>query len=232
MENRAEPYDVQDDPLTTRRDRQPDGDEAATMFTPFFWPDEPDSTYTKVNFGTFKNDYLGGRLCHQHRKASTLPSWLTPQGNPAKYTAAPKSGTWSQGSGYGAALSYGPNSGCAMQQMQRLSTDFASLKTTVSGLVASGETNIPIGLMWGWHTLSPNAPFADGAAYGTPNLTKIIVLMTDGDNTMDDSNDSNGSWYHGYGYVWQNKLGGTTGTQSSTPSPPARPPAPPRSTRV
>ena len=110
---------------------------------------------------------------------------------------------------------YGPNSGCAMQQMQRLSTDFTSLKTTVSGLVASGETNIPIGLAWGWHSLSPNAPLADGSAYGAPNLTKIVVLMTDGDNTMSTVSDNNNSYYHGYGYIWQNKLG-TTSSNAAT----------------
>ncbi len=103
-----------------------------------------------------------------------------------------------------------------MQQMQRLSSNFSGMSTTISGLVASGETNIPIGLAWGWHAISPNAPFADGVAYGTANTTKIIVLMTDGDNTMDASGDSNGSWYHGYGFIWQNKLGTTT--QSSATS--------------
>jgi hypothetical protein len=92
------------------------------------------------------------------------------------------------------------------------------MKTTVSGLVAIGETNIPIGLAWGWHTISPNLPLGGGTngpvAYGTPNVTKVLILMTDGDNTQDNNGAVNGSWYHGYGMVFENKLGvgGTTGT--------------------
>ena len=195
VENRAQPYDVTDDPpVATAATASPTTAEAQSMFAPYFWPDEPDSGYTKVNFGTSQNNYLADGYSLSSA-ASVLTSWLVPQGASAKYTVAPKVGTNPPG------YTYGPNSGCAMQQMQRLSMDFTGLKTTVSGLVASGETNIPIGLAWGWHTLSPNAPLADGSAYGTPNLTKIVVLMTDGDNTMSTVNNSNNSYYHGYGYI-------------------------------
>ena len=97
-----------------------------------------------------------------------------------------------------------------MQQLQRLTTDFSSLRTAIDGLVPSGETNIPLGLMWGWHAISPNLPLANGSAYNTENLQKVIVLMTDGDNTMNDSGNANDSWYHGYGYIWQNRLGTTS----------------------
>ncbi len=55
--------------------------------------------------------------------------------------------------------------------------------------------------MWGWRTISPNAPFADGVAYNTSNNTKVIVLMTDGQNTwFDAANALNGSDYSAYGY--------------------------------
>jgi len=141
-------------------------------------------------------------------------TWSARQGYSAKYntTTFKVSGTFIPSSGYGAGWVYGPNAACDMQTVMRLSTNFAALRTQVDGLVASGETNIPLGLMWGWHTLSPNLPFADGVAYGTPDVTKIIVLMTDGDNTMNSqgSNNMNGSLYHGYGYLWQNKLGTTS----------------------
>ena len=183
--------------------------QAQSMFAPYFWPDEPDTTYTKVNFGTSYNNYMSDGYATS-TAASTLTSWLVPQGASAKYNGgAVKSGTNSLG------FTYGPNSACEMQQMQRLSTNFANLKTTVNALNASGETNIPIGLAWGWHAISPNAPMADGSAYGTANLTKIIVLMTDGDNTMSTNSSDNNSYYHGYGYIWQNKLG-TTSSNAAT----------------
>ena len=47
----------------------------------------------------------------------------------------------------------------------------------------AGNTNITIGLAWGLTLLSTQAPFTEGEPYGTENLTKIMVLMTDGDNT-------------------------------------------------
>lgn len=66
--------------------------------------------------------------------------------------------------------------------LQRLTTDSAGLKSQVNALVAQQETFIAPGLLWGWRVLSPNPPFADGAAYNT-STKKAIVLMTDGANT-------------------------------------------------
>jgi len=60
--------------------------------------------------------------------------------------------------------------------------------------------------MWGWHVLSPNAPFADGVAYGTPKVTKVVILLTDGDNTNDETSDPENSIYTGLGYMWQKRL--------------------------
>jgi hypothetical protein len=66
-----------------------------------------------------------------------------------------------------------------------LSSDRASLKTTVEGFSASGSTAGHIGTAWAWYLLSPEFGylFADSskpAAYGTTNLMKFAVIMTDG----------------------------------------------------
>lgn len=47
------------------------------------------------------------------------------------------------------------------------------------------ETHIPSGMIWGVNVLSPSAPFTQGADYhpGNRDPRKILVLMTDGDNT-------------------------------------------------
>ncbi len=209
VEARVAPYDI--------RETAPTSSTLATLFTPYFWPDEPDTD------SDYQNDYLTDGTSGQ---VSGL-TWLQRQGRSAKYnTTTFKSGTAAPNTFiphalYGSPWLYGPNAACNMQAVKRLSTDFEGIKTHIDGLVASGETNVPLGLMWGWHTLSPNAPFADGVAYTTPATTKIIVLMTDGDNTMNDtvgSNNANNSNYHGYGYIWQNKLGTTssdTGTRTT-----------------
>jgi Flp pilus assembly protein TadG len=65
----------------------------------------------------------------------------------------------------------------------KTSTDAATLHGKINSMQPAGFTNIAIGLAWGWHVLSPTAPYTEGAAYGTKDLTKYIVLMTDGDNT-------------------------------------------------
>lgn len=77
-----------------------------------------------------------------------------------------------------------PSSGCgSLATIMPLSYDWTALHAKVDAMIATGNTNVPIGLAWGWHTLSPTLPFIEGAAYGTANLTKFLILLTDGDNT-------------------------------------------------
>lgn len=118
-----------------------------------------------------------------------------------KYTAAAKEP--------GIAASFGPNQGCDTQPVTRLTSNYTTLRTAISNMTTGGATNIPMGLVWGWHLLSPNAPFSDGAAYGTPRVTKVAVLMTDGDNAI------HGFDYTGIGYSFQNRLGTTSEDMSA-----------------
>jgi len=188
VESRQQPYDIQE--------TAPTSSTAATMFVPYFWPDEPDSS---AGYYGYQNDYLSD--------GTNSNNWLTRQRNSAKYTSAP---SWGDG----------PNEDCTMQPLIRLTTATSSVKTAIDAMVATGETNVPMGLMWGWHTLSPNAPFADGAAYNSTHLRKIIILMTDGDNTNTNPSNWNGnaSYYEGLGYIWQNLLGIVSGSDSTRTS--------------
>jgi Flp pilus assembly protein TadG len=61
------------------------------------------------------------------------------------------------------------------------------LTDAIDGLVTSGNTYIPAGLIWGWNMINANAPLT--AAKSTSEMsslggTKAIVLMTDGANTL------------------------------------------------
>ncbi|WGM37783.1 TadE/TadG family type IV pilus assembly protein [Caulobacter sp. NIBR1757] len=183
VETRAQPYDVQD--------TAPSAGTPATLYTPFFAPDEPDSRaksgYANGDFGSFSNDYLPDEVF-------STSNWKIPQGYVGKYDQAPSGGG-------------GPNRGCDLQPIMRLTASWSSLKSLVDGMVATGNTNIPIGAAWGWNLLSPTGPFADGAAYGTAKLSKIAIIMTDGDNVMSDANNDNESNYNALGYLWQNRLG-------------------------
>jgi Flp pilus assembly protein TadG len=66
-------------------------------------------------------------------------------------------------------------------------------KTAIDAMWASGNTYIPAGLMWGWATLSKDAPYDQGLdlVNGT-KVRKIIVLMTDGQNTISPSGSPDG----------------------------------------
>jgi Flp pilus assembly protein TadG len=95
----------------------------------------------------------------------------------------------------------GPNGMCLSQPLLRMTSTQSTLNSKVDGLTANGDTNLHEGLMWGWRTISPNAPFADGKAYNTPNNKKYIVLMTDGYNNWSAApNTWGGSTYEAAGY--------------------------------
>lgn len=79
--------------------------------------------------------------------------------------------------------------------LTRLGSDFAALSNEIDAQVATGVTYIPSGLLWGWRTLSHNPPFADGVdPAAKPDIRKIIVLMTDGENTRSATAPSHDGW--------------------------------------
>jgi Flp pilus assembly protein TadG len=180
VEMRKAPYDVQDD--------APNTGTPATLYTPFFAVDEPDVKTDGYN-NDYQNDYLPD--------GTNSTNWRVRQGSVTKYGGTKKKTLNS---------SFGPNRGCALSMMRRLSTDFQAIRDDIEALHAEGNTNIPIGMSWGWNTLSPAGPFGDGVAYNTPKHQKIVVLMTDGENTIADRDTPNDGTYAGTGYIWQGRL--------------------------
>jgi Flp pilus assembly protein TadG len=72
-----------------------------------------------------------------------------------------------------------------------LTNDQDALLKALDGMVINigsyePYTYIPSGLIWGQNLLSPSEPFAEAAAYDKKNVDprKVMVLMTDGDNTL------------------------------------------------
>jgi Flp pilus assembly protein TadG len=63
-----------------------------------------------------------------------------------------------------------------------LSQDWSALNSKVDAMTPTGNTNVTIGMQMAWQTLSPVAPFNAPAA--APDLEKVLVLLTDGDNTQ------------------------------------------------
>lgn len=213
IESRAYPYDV--------RDTAPNSGDQATMFVPYFSPNSPDeNTFPNDNrWGNYSypNDYidepttsLSGLISNLMGTLSNtlrIEAWDRLTKDASKYTRNRLR------SGIGVNL--GPNQGCGLEPVMRLTDDFAGLKAAIGRMKATGNTNIPMGLMWGWHALSPNAPFGDGQPYGADRLQKIVILMTDGENVNSTSSNPDNSTYSGAGLIWQERLGLGVSSSSS-----------------
>lgn len=206
VEARATAYEATD---TTPDSKNPD-----TLYVPYFAPDEPG----KKGETTYNNSYLKDSSLAAVKTALSalglsaslsLPDFQLLQGDVAKYTGTPQTGTTN-------ALNYqyGPNSGCEIAPLQRLSTNTSTVKTAIGKMIANGNTDIPMGLAWGWNVLSPNGPFKDGVAYHGDEWQKYVVLMTDGNNENEVGNSQDQSYYSGVGYVWQGRMGFTSGTKA------------------
>jgi hypothetical protein len=69
--------------------------------------------------------------------------------------------------------------------VQPLTSDKTTLLNAISNLQAGGGTAGHLGAAWVWYTLSPNWNSLwssnGAAAYGSTNLQKIAILMTDGE---------------------------------------------------
>jgi Flp pilus assembly protein TadG len=66
--------------------------------------------------------------------------------------------------------------------MMPLTNDWTALHAKINAMAATGNTNVTIGMAWAWQTLSDVAPM--NAPSPAPDLDKVIVLLTDGDNTQ------------------------------------------------
>ena len=76
-----------------------------------------------------------------------------------------------------------------------LTDKFSTVRAKVNGLTAAGRTSIPPGLMCGWRTLDSRLPLVN-VTTGKARR-KILVLMTDGGNTIIQT--------PGEAYHWDNK---------------------------
>jgi Flp pilus assembly protein TadG len=62
-----------------------------------------------------------------------------------------------------------------------LTSDWNALHARVDAMTPAGNTNVAIGMAWAWQTISAVEPM--NAPSPAPDLDKVIVLLTDGQNT-------------------------------------------------
>src|SRR5690606_5806360 len=70
--------------------------------------------------------------------------------------------------------------------------------------------NIHAGVEWGFRVLSPSLPFSEGRSYSNAT-SKVMIVMTDGENTAYPNGNMNNSTFYGYyGYPYNKRLGDVT----------------------
>jgi Flp pilus assembly protein TadG len=69
-------------------------------------------------------------------------------------------------------------------EVKPLSTDFKDIKKQLADMRPYHRTHIAVGAEFGFHLLSPNAPFDNGAEYDDETVEKFMVILTDGRQTV------------------------------------------------
>ena len=70
-------------------------------------------------------------------------------------------------------------------KMIGLSYNWSAMTSLVNGLTPNGNTNQPIGLVWGWQSLVGGGPFTAPALDSNYKYKQVIILLSDGLNTQD-----------------------------------------------
>jgi Flp pilus assembly protein TadG len=164
-----------------------------TLFPPAFYPDEPgDNTYRAYfNVGGQRNYYYNSYL-----NDSRTNSLTRRQEHPGKYNNANVTST-----------SRGPDKGCNIQPIQALTNVKAPVLTTINNMKADGYTHVAEGVGWGLRVISPGEPFTEGVEYSDEDITKAMVLLTDGENTFNSESNHNRSTYTAYSFLHQTRVG-------------------------
>lgn len=107
--------------------------------------------------------------------------------------------------------SLGPNKSCS-EELTPLTKYKTPVLDAIDDMTAVGNTHVNLGAVWGWRMLSPRWRGLWGGEmdtdllpldYDAPLMNKVMILLTDGDNTMSNSS------HTAYWYLSNGKLGTT-----------------------
>jgi Flp pilus assembly protein TadG len=171
----------------------------STLFVPMFAPDEPgDRWATEADANP---DSLGAAN-NWWNDGTEDASGAVRQENMAKYwEIRPYGVSSSQGSG--------PNYSCTTNPITpltdvTLAEGLTAVKGAIDAMQANGNTNVPEGIAWGWRVVSSGEPFTQGRAESEKGNDKVVIVLTDGENTYSVPNGDpagNKSTYAAYGYT-------------------------------
>ncbi len=166
-------------------------------FLPYWNPPEPTTDATlaaslRSKYGWYWN-YNPVPADEEHPAEWRITGWRNDSVSPATYLSPLNTTT------------QGPNNGCP-QPVTQMTASKSSAKSAINGMIATGDTFIPEGVVWGGRMLSPNwRPFWGGEMaanklpldYTTPTSRKAIILMSDGWNHFWEYN------FSAYNFIWR-----------------------------
>jgi Flp pilus assembly protein TadG len=214
VETRPSPFD--------KDDTAPTSSNPATLFVPMFAPDEVGNVWTDQGDS---NKTIKTFNSHNSWWDDLTPSTSTATSDQLKrqksmvkyFTAAPQ-GKKSAAAQY----DEGPNASCTTKPITPL-TDVTKqagldkIKAAINAMVPDGATNVPEGIAWGWRAVSGGAPFTEGRPDHEKGNDKVVIVLTDGENTYytppslgKADNAGLKSIYSAYGYAGETQPGGTT----------------------
>lgn len=202
VRERDEPYEL--------TDATPSNWNKETLFAPYFAPDEPDPEDTGGWWGgsepRYANNYLDDKNpknCNWWGCTESMDDEAI-QKDTRKYENAYVNGS-----------APGPNYLCPPNPVTALTNNKQTVLNAINALQPEGSTVIPAGLLWGWRLISPGEPFDEGAAYDDETWIKAIVLLTDGENSVNGGrNYHNKSNFNAFGYASQGHLGNRNGWEA------------------
>lgn len=185
VESRPYPYNVDDAAPSTGKPE--------TLFVPMFAPDETDQ----------KDGY--GRPANNNWWADGSSAGdLARQKNAAKYFTTAASTSFVAATFLGDDL--GPNSGCSTKPITSLTdvtvpAGMKLIKGAIDDMQPNGATNVPEGMAWGWRTISSGAPFTEGRPETERGNDKVVIVLTDGENTYYGPTTIQANAYSGLGFA-------------------------------
>ncbi|RUU12304.1 TadE/TadG family protein [Mesorhizobium sp. USDA-HM6] len=204
VEVRPYPYNVDDTPASGGPNNTGIGvGDPATMFVPMFAPDEPGNHWYVTQDPDELPPKTYGAANSWWNDDPSSTTGKTRQSNMAKYFMPRPMNAPVLGAGAG------PNYSCTTTPITPL-TDvtnvdgLAAIKAAIDLMVPNGNTNVPEGMAWGWRTVSSAAPFTGGRPETERGNDKVVIVLTDGENTYSTVNPDpagNKSTYAAYGYT-------------------------------
>jgi Flp pilus assembly protein TadG len=193
VEARPMPHNLDDTP--------PDPTNPDTLFVPYFAPDNPGRAVKSPNSGTvWNNSYLDDQVGKSDSgKQKEIVRYLAESTNSHIDEKGPRT--------------TGPNYACPTP-IEPLTDDFAALKDAIGKMIywEGSGTNVSEGLAWGMRVLSPGEPYTQGAPFKSAGVSKIVVVFTDGENTVFGASSElfNTSDYGSYGFLDSGRMGTTS----------------------